>query len=442
MPSDSKDKRAVTLKSQINCADSIGRVLLVSDDEVVSQWVNSSLVGLRVESVNRVHGYLMALGQIATAGPPDVVLGRASMLHQPFEDTTRALRCLAPNARLVLLARPEEEAIAQSAVKAGFNAHLLELTGAHQFQDAVGRDGCTNQAAGSMSTELAHTFGDVDLIEQLLRVPTSIHDIAIKVITDNSRIQGIGWAAQPKDVPPGHTVVAVHYEKWAGGHLHAPPAVTAGQLGPWAAWLGRWLAMEQHTNELWHMAMHDELTGMWNRRYFNRFLGDVLAQATRERFHVTLMVFDIDEFKTYNDRYGHAAGDEILREAARLMTCVVREHDVVARIGGDEFGVIFWDAEVRRRPDSHHPHDVVQAATRFQRAICEHRFPTLEDTPATLSISGGLAGFPWDGRTPEELLELADQMALRSKQQGKNAFTFGPGAERVCRLYSNGDRAQ
>ena len=54
--------------------------------------------------------------------------------------------------------------------------------------------------------------------------------------------------------------------------------------------------------------------------------------------------------------------------------------------------------------------------------------------PATLSISGGLAGFPWDGRTPQVLLEEADRMAMQSKRQGKNALTFGPGAEKVCRL--------
>ena len=315
----------------------------------------------------------------------------------------------------------------------------MEMTSVERLRTLVGIDGSRGQVAGGKSNESPKAFGDVDLIERLLRAPNSIHDMAINVIKGNSSIQGVGWVAQPKEVPPGNTVVSVRYQKWHCGHLHAPPVVTAGELAPWAAWLGRWLAMEQHTNELWHMAMHDELTGVWNRRYFNKFLADVVAQATRDRFHVTLMVFDIDEFKSYNDRYGHAAGDEILREAARLMACVVREQDVVARIGGDEFAVIFWDAEVRRRPDSHHPHDVVQAATRFQRAICERRFPKLEDTPATLSISGGLAGFPWDGRTPDELLELADQMALRSKQQGKNAFTFGPGAEKACRLYFEAD---
>jgi diguanylate cyclase (GGDEF)-like protein len=158
-----------------------------------------------------------------------------------------------------------------------------------------------------------------------------------------------------------------------------------------------------------------------------------LRQAASQRFAVTVMVFDIDDFKRYNDHYGHAAGDDILRETARLMTSVIRARDVVARIGGDEFAVIFWDHDAPRRPPSHHPADVRDAAERFRGAICAHKFPTLsEEAPGTLTISGGLASFPWDGRTPEELVNRADAMTLQSKRQGKNVLTFGPGAVEAC----------
>jgi diguanylate cyclase (GGDEF)-like protein len=103
---------------------------------------------------------------------------------------------------------------------------------------------------------------------------------------------------------------------------------------------------------------------------------------------------------------------------------------VVARIGGDEFAVIFWDAQGPRKPHSEHPVDVRKAAERFRKAIAAHKFPKLLcDVPVSLTISGGLAGFPWDGRSPEELLARADAMALSSKQQGKNALVFGKGAD-------------
>ena len=81
-------------------------------------------------------------------------------------------------------------------------------------------------------------------------------------------------------------------------------------------------------------------------------------------------------------------------------------------------------------------HTVRKAADRFQRAICAHKFPKLlEEAPGTLTISAGLAGFPWDGRDPEDLLARADEMAMHSKRQGKNVVTYGPGAMQACTLF-------
>ncbi len=413
------------------------RVLLINDDPGIDQWVREALRG-DDRVLTRVDGYLMALGQIPTAQAPNVVVGRASLLRGTCPDTVEALRRLAPGARLVLLSNAAEAAPAGGGQADGFDAHVTELGPVEKLRVQIDRVGCHDDYGTCPQVEL----GDVDLIEQMLSETGgdgSIRRLAIRVVQQQSGWRDLGLVARQEEAPCGHAVVPVSYGRWRSGHLHAGPPVTEQQLGSWAAWLGRWLAMEKKKNELWQLAMRDELTGVWNRRYFNDVLDRILQRAAQERFNVTLMVFDIDDFKSYNDRYGHGAGDEILREAARLMVSVVREHDIVARIGGDEFGVIFWESERPRHPDSHHPHDVVQAAKRFQRAICEHRFPKLEDGPATLSVSGGLAGFPWDGRTPQELLELADQMALRSKQQGKNAFTFGPGARKVCQLAFDAD---
>jgi diguanylate cyclase (GGDEF)-like protein len=142
-------------------------------------------------------------------------------------------------------------------------------------------------------------------------------------------------------------------------------------------------------------------------------------------------MFDIDDFKVYNDTYGHAAGDEILVEAVKLLRSVIRPSDKVCRIGGDEFVVIFHEPQGPRSPASKHPSDIFQIAHRFEKEICGHKFPKLgRDAPGTLTISGGLATYPWDGATAEALLELADQLALKSKRQGKNCITLGPGAER------------
>ena len=145
------------------------------------------------------------------------------------------------------------------------------------------------------------------------------------------------------------------------------------------------------------------------------------------------MVFDIDDFKRYNDSYGHEAGDIILRETVALLNSVIRASDRVCRIGGDEFAVIFADVLGPREIGSSHPESVEMIARRFQQQICAMRFPKLGlEAPGTLSISAGLASYPWDGNDPVTLLRLADQRALESKRKGKNHITFGPGAADVC----------
>jgi diguanylate cyclase (GGDEF)-like protein len=209
------------------------------------------------------------------------------------------------------------------------------------------------------------------------------------------------------------------------GLLHAPPPADEAALTPWAHWLARVFALHQQQQDLWFMAMRDELTGAWNRRYFQRFLKLVLDRAAADQLPVTLMIFDIDDFKRYNDRHGHGAGDDILRETVKLLQSLVRKDDVVARIGGDEFAVIYWDPHGPRRADSKPPADVIKAAERFRKAISQHRFPKLTGAPGPLTVSAGLASFPADGATPDELIARADAMAMQSKQQGKNALTFG-----------------
>ncbi len=208
------------------------------------------------------------------------------------------------------------------------------------------------------------------------------------------------------------------------------------ELARHADWVARWIVLRDQQNQLRTAAMTDELTGAYNRRYFTRFLAAAMDQARRNRTGVTLMAFDIDDFKVYNDRYGHPAGDDILKEVVRLLKSVIRPTDRVCRTGGDEFVVIFHEPTGPRAPDSKPPTSVFEIAKRFQRQVCEHHFPKLlEEAPGTLTISGGLATYPWDGRTAEELLERADQLALESKRQGKNAITLGPGAQRVCGVW-------
>lgn len=214
----------------------------------------------------------------------------------------------------------------------------------------------------------------------------------------------------------------------------------AAALSSHAGWLGAWLALREQHTQLREAAMTDPLTGAGNRRFFDMFVKGSIEQARANKRALTLMVFDIDDFKRYNDQFGHTAGDEILRETVKLLRSVIRPSDRVCRIGGDEFAVIFSDPPRAETPGGEAqvcrtdlagqpgrvPSDVAAIAERFQRAINEQRFPKLgADLPGRLSVSSGLATYPWDGDSPETLLARADELSMQSKRAGKNLLTLG-----------------
>ena len=174
---------------------------------------------------------------------------------------------------------------------------------------------------------------------------------------------------------------------------------------------------------LQRLAITDHLTGTYNRRYFYHLTDRILRQAAERDFQVTLLLYDIDDFKRYNDTYGYAAGDEILRDTAAMMKDITRAHDVVARIGGDEFAVLFWDPDEPRSADSTPPETAHALADRFRRAVARHHFRSLgPDAVGALTVSGGLATFGPDARTCRDLLRQANGALKSGKDSGKNAI--------------------
>jgi diguanylate cyclase (GGDEF)-like protein len=396
---------------------------LVVDDPELAGRLRAAL-GERVVAVDH---YLEAIGQMAHR-PVEMVVGGVEAMGEQMESTIRAMRRVAPEARLVICAQADHEPLAIRAVRLGADEYLVKPVDAGRVMTMLGV--ATPRASGEAAPGAGPT-DEAGLIEQMMQDRRGVLEAAMSVLRARTGASGAAWSNEPG--ADGASVPVRHGDQTLG-HIVCDPARVAA-VREQAAWLGRWIALDRHVAQLQELALRDPLTGVWNRRYFDRFLIARLRQARQDRFRVTVMLYDIDDFKFYNDRFGHAAGDDILIEAARLMQSVVRKHDVVARVGGDEFAVIFWDAEAPRRPDSEHPQSVRRAAERFQRAICEHRFPKLgEQAPDTLTISGGLASFPWDGASPQELLQVADQMLMESKKTGKNALTFGPGAMRMCGL--------
>jgi diguanylate cyclase (GGDEF)-like protein len=187
----------------------------------------------------------------------------------------------------------------------------------------------------------------------------------------------------------------------------------------------------QMLSQLEKLAVEDDLTGLKNRRYLKQFFKQILEQARKDKFNVTLLLFDIDNFKPYNDQYGHPVGDEVLRQVGEMIKRSCREHDVVARVGGDEFAVVFWDltstshgeetVEERRKRLSEHPRETVFMAQRFRRQLSMANLSMLGSCgKGRLTISGGLASFPKDGEDEQQLFIMADQAMLHAKRCGKN----------------------
>ncbi|QOI99637.1 MAG: diguanylate cyclase [Phycisphaeraceae bacterium] len=284
----------------------------------------------------------------------------------------------------------------------------------------------TPQAAGVNDGAPGEMAGDGDAVLAVLRG----HDLAGACLSILRRRTGDDTlrfeSGAVSGGGPGRAPVA-----WEG---HGYGTLVSGRAGHTdlsgsAAWLAGWFRLGEQHAQLRDAAFTDPLTGAWNRRYFDRFMSAAIDEARAARRSVTVLVFDIDNFKSYNDRYGHDAGDDVLRETVRLLRSAVRPTDRVCRIGGDEFAVIFHEPAGPREATSKHPASIHATAERFQKLLAQHRFPKLtQEAPGCLTISGGLATYPWDGQSASDLIARADALALEGKRSGKNVIALGPPA--------------
>ncbi|MFC7244320.1 diguanylate cyclase [Catellatospora aurea] len=167
---------------------------------------------------------------------------------------------------------------------------------------------------------------------------------------------------------------------------------------------------------LTELAGRDPLTGLHNRRSFAERLTGALAYADRTGTPVALLMLDLDHFKSVNDRYGHPAGDQVLRTVAALLVRELRAVDVAARLGGEEFGVLL--------PGIGH-RDATVVAGRLRAAIA--RCPVVHATATVLvTTSIGVVCYPWHARTSEELFERADDALYHAKRAGRDRVSGPP----------------
>jgi diguanylate cyclase (GGDEF)-like protein len=156
----------------------------------------------------------------------------------------------------------------------------------------------------------------------------------------------------------------------------------------------------------------DGLTGLYNHRYLQEHLQLEIERCKRNRLPLSMLMIDVDHFKQYNDAHGHPAGDEILRQLARLMDADRRANDLCARYGGEEFVLLLVDTDKRT---------AAIAADRLRRRVYDHVFPHEETQPGgQVTISVGVASYPADAASAPALVEAADQALYQAKHDGRD----------------------
>ena len=154
----------------------------------------------------------------------------------------------------------------------------------------------------------------------------------------------------------------------------------------------------------------DQLTNLPNRRAFDAILAKAVKEATAQGAGFSMLLFDLDHFKTVNDTYGHIAGDRVLREFSRRVSGALRSTDICARYGGEEFSILTVVS----------PQQVFEIGERVRLAVRELPFSIPRQKPIQVTCSFGYAVFPFDAISGEELLDRADRGLYKAKEGGRD----------------------
>ena len=169
--------------------------------------------------------------------------------------------------------------------------------------------------------------------------------------------------------------------------------------------------MQEILTDLSQLVLEDSLTGLYNRRYFNRALKSEIERSSREQHHFGLAIIDIDHFKKVNDNWGHDSGDQVLKAAAIIMDRNIRQSDTLVRIGGEEFAAIMPNIRHRVAKDV-----MDRLRLDIEKAIIEVNTHELR---VTVSI-GVAVREPKQFLTSDELFKQADQALYQAKNKGRN----------------------
>lgn len=237
------------------------------------------------------------------------------------------------------------------------------------------------------------------------------------IITDYQmpKMTGLKFLAETQKICP--TAVRV----LLSGHLEINQLIDAINLGlvhrvflkPWDNQVLKLSVLEsvqlseilKEKQTLQNLSITDAVTGLTNHRYFQERLSEELARSSRHPSHFCLLMIDVDHFKNYNDRFGHPAGDKLLKQLAESLKGSLRSIDSVSRYGGEEFAIIL--------PETSEPEGILVAER------------LLSTVPQPISI--GLSSYPKNGQIKHDLISKADQALYLAKQTGRNKLIVAQG---------------
>lgn len=161
-------------------------------------------------------------------------------------------------------------------------------------------------------------------------------------------------------------------------------------------------------------AITDRLTGLYNRAYFEHFISLEIKRAERQTAFLSLIMMDIDDFKQYNDTLGHLAGDRILRDVGKLVRKSIRDVDLAARYGGEEFVLVLPNTNIE---------GAVVVAERLKQIVSDHTSAPEDTLPGKkFTVSLGIAEYPTEAITVNDLIQRADEQLYRAKDAGKDCI--------------------
>jgi len=296
----------------------------------------------------------------------------------------------------------------------GSSLSFEELRPAIACLQAAAQEGIASSSSLSGLDERAKRFAST--LSGALYISLSTTDDRCVVILRREQRASVRWAGNPNKPAysaKGRLTPRASFETWE--------EAVSGESVRWSAadrrnavnLRGQLIDWQQAGTRAHLLAHYDALTQLPNRRLVDELLKHALEDAKAQNGLVALLFIDIDRFKRFNDRLGHAAGDRVLRHVAGRMSQIVRDGDIVGRLGGDEFVIIM--------PNLSNSYSAEGISRRLLDDIAQP-IPGFEAHDLRVTASIGISVFPSDGTTSEILLTRADAAMYRVKESGRNAW--------------------